>query len=70
MRWLVVLFALACASAFGQSPSDRQEDAAVGQSINYVFATDLGSGVYSLGGRTLQIYRFTYRKDLREVRDD
>jgi hypothetical protein len=38
--------------------------------VNYVFATDLGSGVYSLGGRTLQIYRYTYRNDLREPRDD
>jgi hypothetical protein len=70
MRWLAVfLLPLACASAFAQTTSD-QEDAAVGQSINYVFATDLGSGVYDLSGRTLQIYRFTWRKDLREVRDD
>lgn len=70
MRWLaVLLLPLACASAFAQAPAD-EEDAAVGQSINYVFATDLGSGVYDLDGRTLQIYRFTYTKDLREVRDD
>jgi hypothetical protein len=70
MRWLAVfLLPLACASAFAQAPAD-EEDAAVGQSINYVFATDLGSGVYDLDGRTLQIYRFTYTKDLREVRDD
>jgi hypothetical protein len=69
MRWLVVPASLACASAFAQAPAE-QEDSAVGQSINYVFATDLGSGVYDLDGRTLQIYRYTYRKDLREVRDD
>jgi len=56
--------------AFAQAPADQREDAAVGQSINYVFATDLGSGVYSLGGRTLQIYRLTYEKDLRAARDD
>jgi hypothetical protein len=71
MRWLVfVLLPLACASAYAQAPADQQEDAAVGQSINYVFATDLGSGVYSLGGRTLQIYRFTYDKDLRATTED
>lgn len=69
MRWLVVPASLVCASAFAQAPAE-QEDAAVGQSINYVFATDLGSGVYDLDGRTLQIYRYTYRKDLREARDD
>jgi hypothetical protein len=70
MRWLVVPLTLACASAFAQAPVEQEEDAAVGQSINYVFATDLGSGVYSLGGRTLQIYRYTYRKDLRAARED
>jgi hypothetical protein len=32
-----------------------------------VFATDLGSGLYDLGGRSLQIYRYTYRRDLRET---
>jgi hypothetical protein len=58
---------LVCATAFAQAPAGQEEDAAVGQSINYVFATDLGSGVYSLGGRTLQIYRFTYDKELREA---
>jgi len=65
MRWpLALLLSLACAAVHAQTPAD-EEDAAVGQSINYVFATDLGSGVYSLGGRTLQIYRFTYDKELR-----
>ena len=32
-----------------------------------MFATDLGSGVYDLDGRTLQIYQLTYRKELREA---
>ena len=35
-----------------------------------MFAADLGSGVYDLDGRTLQIYRFTYEKELREVDED
>jgi hypothetical protein len=48
----------------------QQQDAAVGRSINYVFATDLGSGVYDLNGRTLQIYQLKYRKELRAVTDD
>ncbi|MBC8026327.1 MAG: hypothetical protein H7Y89_10070 [Steroidobacteraceae bacterium] len=67
MRWLMALgLGLACGVAHAQTSAE--EDAAVGQSINYVFATDLGSGVYDLGGRTLQIYRYTYLKDLRETR--
>ena len=61
---------LLAASAGAQTPAETAEDEAVGQSLNYVFATDLGSGVYDLGGRTLQIYRFTYEKVLREVDDD
>ncbi len=44
----------------------EQRDQAVGQSISYVFATDLGSGVYELDGRTLQIYRLTYTHAWRE----
>jgi hypothetical protein len=60
---------LATSLARAQAPADP-EDEAVGQSINYVFATDLGSGVYDLGGRTLQIYRYRYEKELRAVDDD
>ncbi len=67
--------ALACAGllvlgtcAIAQTPGEAREDEAVGNSINYVFATDLGSGVYDLDGRTLQIYRYTWRRDLREAR--
>jgi hypothetical protein len=68
MRWLSVLgLCLVGGSAFAQTAAE--EDEAVGQSINYVFATDLGSGVYDLGGRTLQIYRYTYRHDWRETRE-
>ena len=60
----VLLLPLATVAA-AQTTAEVQ-DAAVGDSISYVFATDLGSGLYDLDGRTLQIYRFTYRKDLRE----
>jgi hypothetical protein len=50
--------------------AETRQDEAVGASLNYVFATELGSGVYNLDGRTLQIYRFTYEKELREVDED
>ena len=62
-----LLFALASPNVHAQSSTPREQDEAVGASINYVFATDLGSGVYDLDGRTLQIYQLTYRKDLRET---
>jgi hypothetical protein len=54
--------------AFAQTPP-AQQDQAVGSTVNYVFATDLGSGLYDMDGRTLQVYRFTYDHDLREVSD-
>jgi hypothetical protein len=47
-----------------------QQDKAVGSSINYVFATDLGSGVYDMNGRSLQVYQLTYEKELRETKAD
>ena len=65
-----LLLLMLAAGAGAQTTPATREDEAVGQSLNYVFATDLGSGVYDLGGRTLQIYRFTYEKELREVDED
>ncbi len=52
--------------AAGAQTRAEQRDQAVGRSISYVFATDLGSGVYELDGRTLQIYRLTYSHAWRE----
>lgn len=63
----VALIFLSVTAAHGQTAVETREDDAVGDSINYVFATDLGSGLYDLGGRSLQIYRYTYRRELREV---
>ncbi|HEU4689280.1 MAG TPA: hypothetical protein VFS23_12990 [Vicinamibacterales bacterium] len=37
--------------------------------VNFAFATQLGSGVYSVSGRTLQIYRLPFRFDLKAVDD-
>ena len=65
-----ILLLLLAPFAEAQTPAETKTDEAVGQSLNYVFATDLGSGVYDLDGRTLQIYRFTYEKELREVDED
>lgn len=68
--FLLTLLSLIASAANAQAPGETREDEAVGESINYVFATDLGSGLYDLGGRSLQIYRYTYRKELREVTAD
>ena len=57
---------VACAAHAQTGAAARREDEAVGRSISYVFATDLGSGIYDLDGRTLQIYQLWYRKTLRE----
>ncbi len=38
----------------------------MGESLNYAFASELGTGIYSLSGRTLQIYRITLSKQLAE----
>src|SRR5690349_24033336 len=66
----MTLMLTCAASVRAQTPAETAEDQAVGQSLNYVFATDLGSGVYDFEGRTLQIYRFTYEKELRKVDED
>lgn len=66
-RGLLSLLCFATWGAQAQSPDARAEDEAVGASINYVFATDLGSGVYDLDGRMLQIYQLAWRHDFREA---
>jgi hypothetical protein len=67
---LAILGLFGASNTWAQSPAERAEDDAVGASVNYVFATDLGSGVYDLDGRTLQIYQLTWEKALREVGPD
>jgi hypothetical protein len=67
---LSAILLLLAVAANAQTPAEARTDEAVGQSLNYVFAADLGSGVYDLGGQTLQVYRFTYDKVLREVDED
>jgi len=37
--------------------------------VNFAFATQLGSGVYSVSGRTLQIYRLPFSHELRPTVD-
>ena len=65
-----VLCLLVSQATLAQTPTAVQQDRSVGTSINYVFATDLGSGVYELDGRILQIYQLTYEKALREATQD
>ena len=42
--------------AAAERPLTRSEQAV----INFGFATQLGSGIYSLSGRTLQVYRLPF----------
>lgn len=37
---------------------------------SYAFAHELGSGVYDLGGRTLQVYRLSFTHDLRPTNEN
>ena len=60
----MALLVFCAGQAVGQT-ADEQQDDAVGESVNYVFATDLGSGVYNFDGSTLQVYRLTYDHEMR-----
>src|SRR5262245_45699425 len=55
--WITALFlVLSCfrAQAATAEPLSSEEKT----TINFAFATQLGSGIYSIGGRTIQVYRF------------
>src|SRR5262245_20657056 len=64
-RTPVMRIALACflmvssVAAHAQSPLTRSEQAV----INFGFATQLGSGVYTMSGRTLQVYKIPFGYD-------
>ncbi len=55
MASLIAVLA-APAGAAAQTPLRASEE----QVVNYAFATQLGSGVYDISGRTLQIYRLPF----------
>jgi hypothetical protein len=51
---------LAATAAAAPAPLSSSEQAV----LNFGFATQLGSGIYSLSGRTLQVYRLPFGYDL------
>lgn len=51
---------LAATAAAATTPLNSSEQAV----LNFGFATQLGSGIYSLSGRTLQVYRLPFGYDL------
>lgn len=51
LQGLVAAAALAC---------PLQGDSGAAPAVSYAFASDLGSGVYDWGGRTLQVYRMPF----------
>jgi hypothetical protein len=51
---------LAATAAAAPAPLSSNEQAV----LNFGFATQLGSGIYSLSGRTLQVYRLPFGYDL------
>jgi hypothetical protein len=55
-RCIAALLAAASLSANAAAPLKHSEQAV----INFGFATQLGSGIYSVSGRTLQVYRLPF----------
>ncbi len=53
---------LAGTAAGAQQPLSTEEK----QVVNYAFATQLGSGVYSVSGRLIQVYRIPFSYKIRE----
>jgi hypothetical protein len=52
---------------FLSATAHAADDRATVQAVSYVFASELGSGVYNLSGRNLQVYRITPGKQLRQA---
>ena len=71
----VFVFVLVGLLIFGAAPAASDEIAIEGDGsdilvdLNYAFATQLGSGIYRVSGRTVQIYRLTTTLRLRHHDD-
>jgi len=63
-RHLILLAALLCFND-GNAAETAEARAASQATANYVFAGELGSGIYDVSGRTLQVYRLPLSWDLR-----
>lgn len=58
---------IACGSLLAGMPALAAHAAGPGQSIaDFSFASQIGSGVYAAGGRTIQIYRLPLRWNIRD----
>lgn len=66
MRIAIICLLLACGlQAQGQSPLTRAEQSFV----DFGFASQLGSGVYTMSGRTLQVYRLPFGYEFEHPED-
>lgn len=56
-----------CTLVTGIAAAAPRPHLAPAESVNYVFASELGSGIYDLNGRSLQVYRLRPRHNWREA---
>lgn len=65
---LVVAISLVVALAYAEpSVAERSLRESEAELVHFAFATQLGSGVYSIGGRTVQIYRLPFAWTIAEA---
>jgi len=63
--FLVAALILSAAPAMAQNGEEEEE-----LPLNFVFATQLGSGIYEVGGRTVQVYRIPLSQTIRKLKED
>jgi hypothetical protein len=69
-RRLGAIAAALCTSAASHAATSAAAEPAASRPASYVFATELGSGIYDVAGRTLLVYRLPFSYTLREATDD
>ncbi len=66
MRFSLRVALLYCVLSGLAAAQSRAEDQTP-ESVNYAFSTQLGSGIYTAGGRTIQIYRISLARRFRQA---
>ena len=67
---LLGVIALALHGAMAAAAGSTPPEPPASQPASYAFATELGSGVYDVAGRTLLVYRLPFNYVLREANED
>ena len=69
-RRLIFVVAFAALSAVDQAPVAQESKPDPAPPTDFIYASQLGTGIYNVAGRVVQVYRIPINIRLRTIEDD